>query len=787
MTEDPENPATRLLQAASRRGRLAARLAGWGLLLGVAAVAALALTPGLFTQRIPYDDADLGAVATGTIKATRDYAIPDEETSRRMRDEALSSVRAVYEHDPASADEALRRIHDAFAFARGQLGGEVEPAAGGRASGRAEAARVDQLAPHRAEIERRLQARLEDDEFAALAAAGFARDVEDAVSGLVMRALREPVIADREELSPHRDRGIVIRRLGPSGPRADEVLSEVAGIRDLAQVRAQVRADGLAIESLPPRIRDAAADLASREVRSSLKADADLTRKRREDAVEAVKPVVIQLRKGEKIIGDGERIGKRHLLIFAGMRAQSRATDLAQVRLGGGLFVVLLVLVLFGYARGGLHAFRPRKRDLLLLASMLTGMLLVANFWTAAADVLRDRTPEVPLEAWTYAIPFAAGAMLVRAVLGAEAALIFSVALASLCGVLAGGSIQVALFVLLGSLVGADRVARARDRRGIFRAGFLAGMAQAGTVLCFALFAGKLLTWDVLVSAGVAVAGGALLAPMLVLGVTPAVEWAFGYVTDVQLLELANLNHPALKGLIVQAPGTYHHSIIVGTLVEGAAEAIGANPLLARVCAYYHDLGKGLDPLTFGENQRGDNRHDHLPPEESARAIIRHVAGGLEIAKRHGLPAQVVAAIPEHHGTRLVGYFFHKALKEREGRPDLPPVDPEVFRYAGPRPRSRETALVMMADACEAASRAMSDPSAERLNALVKKLIDGIAADGQLDDTELTMRDLQAIARSFARTLESIYHARPDYPAAASGSQAQIAAGDRPEPRRLMN
>jgi putative nucleotidyltransferase with HDIG domain len=239
---------------------------------------------------------------------------------------------------------------------------------------------------------------------------------------------------------------------------------------------------------------------------------------------------------------------------------------------------------------------------------------------------------------------------------------------------------------------------------------------------------------------------------------------------------LANLNHPALKELIVQAPGTYHHSIIMGSLVESAAEAIGANPLLARSCAYYHDIGKGRNPLYFGENQKGENRHDQLAPAMSAVIIKRHVTEGLEMARHYRLPRLVADAIPQHHGTRLVGYFFHKALKEQEGKESPQPIDETIYRYPGPKPQFREAALVMIADAVEASSRSLQDQSTPRLQALVQKLINTIFSEGQLDDCDLTLRDLNLIAQSFVRTLEGIYHARPAYPPGAV--QPRPAAGD---------
>jgi putative nucleotidyltransferase with HDIG domain len=246
--------------------------------------------------------------------------------------------------------------------------------------------------------------------------------------------------------------------------------------------------------------------------------------------------------------------------------------------------------------------------------------------------------------------------------------------------------------------------------------------------------------------------------------VLPVVEGAFGYVTDVKLLELANLNHPALKELIVQAPGTYHHSILMGSLVEAAAQEIGANPLLARVCAYYHDLGKIRNPLYFAENQRGENRHETLAASMSALIVKRHVTDGLELARQWRLPRVVQDAIPQHHGTRLVSYFWAKAQRHAEEGGPRSGADEGVFRYPGPKPQSREVALVMIADACEASSRALEEPTEEALRALVSKRINEIFSEGQLDECELTLRDLNDIAGAMVSALEAIYHTRPAYP-----------------------
>ena len=240
-------------------------------------------------------------------------------------------------------------------------------------------------------------------------------------------------------------------------------------------------------------------------------------------------------------------------------------------------------------------------------------------------------------------------------------------------------------------------------------------------------------------------------------------EATFGYTTDIKLLELSNLNHPLLRELILRAPGSYQHSMMVGSLREAAAENIGCNSLLARVGAYYHDVGKAKNPGYFAENQKyGENPHDKLKPNMSALIIKAHVKDGIELARAHRLPKEIIDFIEQHHGTSLIRYFYHKA-KEMED-PDIPEVDEKDYRYPGPKPQSRETAICLLADGIEAASRAMPDKTPARLKGLVHNMINKAFTDGQLDECDLTLKDLNAIAQAFIRILNAIYHYRPEYP-----------------------
>jgi len=262
-----------------------------------------------------------------------------------------------------------------------------------------------------------------------------------------------------------------------------------------------------------------------------------------------------------------------------------------------------------------------------------------------------------------------------------------------------------------------------------------------------------------LLSAVIAIGGPVLLGPL------------FGMDTRMQLMALAQLNHPLLRKLQEEAPGTFHHSVIVGNLAERAADQIGADALLVRVGCYFHDIGKTLKPVYYIENQHdGASPYESLDPAASAQMVTDHVKGGVELARRHRVPERVRAFIPEHHGTRLVTYFYRKAAAAD------PKTDPEAFRYPGPKPQSRETAIVMMADSVEAVVRSSRDRSPERIEALVRAVIKERVAEGQFDECPLTLGDLKVIGDSFVGTLRGVYHARIDYPKPMVGEKSTIAS-----------
>jgi hypothetical protein len=481
---------------------------------------------------------------------------------------------------------------------------------------------------------------------------------------------------------------------------------------------------------------------------------------------------------GQVIAYEGEIVNETEL-------AQIRATGQLDNRMSFGSAAAGLLVAAIGGAFLGLYIylFQPREATTVPRLAMV-GLLVV--LWVAAARVFLSLVlPDNDGLYLAYILPVASAPMLVATLLDAGLAVAIAALLPGLVA-FAGYSmpdarlpgvgqpldpLQMVLAYGLSSLAGVFAVRRAERVNHYVMAGASVGGVSLALLFAFWLLApnheGVHLLWMLIASAlggfasAVMTVGGAV-----VLGVI------FGVTTRIQLMELGQLSHPLLRQLQEKAPGTFHHSVMVGNLAERAADVAGADPLLTRVGCYFHDIGKIAKPTYYIENQLDTgNPHDKLDPAVSARVVAEHVSTGLELAARYRLPACVRAFIPEHHGTRLVTYFFRKASAAD------PTTDPERFRYPGPKPQSKETAIVMLADSVEAVVRASKDKSFERIDQLVDEVISERVAEGQMDDSDLTMRDLKRIGDAFKETLRGIYHPRIEYPAAGKDERSKVGVG----------
>jgi putative nucleotidyltransferase with HDIG domain len=430
------------------------------------------------------------------------------------------------------------------------------------------------------------------------------------------------------------------------------------------------------------------------------------------------------------------------------------------------LAVTLFLSEWFGFAGREVRKVRLAARDFLFLCSLSLILLFLAKGVVEVLPSVPLWNRTVPARLYVYLIPLPAFAMIVRVLLNSEVAILFTVAASVLSAAAAGGRWPALLFLLLSGTAGAARSGRIQDRYRMLLVGIMtAPICALGAIALELAFHGTAGIWWAGLFAGINV----LAAGPITLAILPLAEYAFGYASDIRLMELASTGHPLLKRLMLEAPGTFHHSVIVGTLAEAGASAIHANPLLCRVAALFHDVGKVSKPQYFSENQAGsENVHDVLSPGMSRVVILSHVKEGLRLAKEYRLGDRIAEIIAQHHGTSYLYYFLDKAQAEIQERR----ATEETFRYPGPRPRTREGAIIMLADSVEAAARSLKDPTQPELDEMVMRIVNRAYLDGQLNECDMTLRDLHAVSQAFMRILSAVLHARVDYPESGKGPPA---------------
>jgi putative nucleotidyltransferase with HDIG domain len=485
----------------------------------------------------------------------------------------------------------------------------------------------------------------------------------------------------------------------------------------------------------------------------------ELTEQARDREAALVEPVTVQIAQNEAIVRRGDRVTPEQLEAIDEYGLRNARPDVA--RLGGWLFLaVLAVGLILGWIWRFRREFWHRNNALLL-----TGLVIVGTAVLMKATAGRLGLP--------YVLPTAAAGMLLAILLDTGLATLVMVVIALLGGALNGNSLEIAAYTLVGGMAGIIAIRRG-DRLQVFlQAGLAVACANVMVVSTFALL-GLHDTRGLLelIGASIASAAGSAVAAV---GSFAVLGNLFGILTVFQLLELANPSQPLLRRLLVETPGTYHHSLMVGNLAERAAEAIGADPLLTRVAAYYHDVGKLANPLAFIENQAGgENIHDQLDPEVSAQILKQHVADGIDIAYKAKLPKSLIAFIPQHHGTAIMSYFYARAKgaaaaplggpESTDGARAAAGIDERRFRHIGPKPQSKEAALIMLADGVEASVRSLSSRDEPAIRAMVARIIEERLADGQFDECDLTLRDVENIKEAFVGQLLGMYHSRIAYP-----------------------
>jgi putative nucleotidyltransferase with HDIG domain len=679
---------------------------------------AVALGIGFFIALAPVFPGELdvqeGDIAARTIRSPSSVTFESELLTEQRRDEAAAAIPEVLSFDAGIQPDQLDKLDAAIqGIAEVRDNPLLRPV-----DRRAELLRVENLS-------------------------GLSRDSIDTI--LLLPPERWPALADEA------------RRV------LDDVMSQSIAQDGVEPLRAgleqRVSPDFNAAEAL------VVAELARPLVAPTLIEDPARTEEAREAARLNIEPV-------QQSIAEGQAVVERDQTIDATSIEILREVGLLDPGIDWDLVMAAAVVAAVGAISVALYvlAFQPEAlsstRGLILLAVVVALPVLVARLYIGLTIDDEER------RFLAYLLPIAAAPMLVAGLVAARLSLVIGLVMAALVtfavvyqpsttlvdAITPLDALRVLFVYGFGALIGIWAVWRA-ERLGQYLAGGLAVAAVVAVVLFVTWLIdtdreAQDLAWIAAVSAMNGIGAGLVTAGGFV-----AVGSVFGVTTRLQLMELGQLNAPLLRRLQDEAPGTFHHSIIVGNLAERAADQIGADALLVRVGCYYHDIGKVLQPGFYIENQLGgDNPHDGLEPNASAEIIARHVREGLTLAQEHGLPPRIQAFIPEHHGTRLIVYFYRLASQKD------PHVDQMDFRYPGPRPQSPETAIVMLADSVEAVVRASSDRSAERISALVDEVIAERVAEGELDECDLTLRQLRIVGESFKQTLRGVYHPRIEYP-----------------------
>jgi putative nucleotidyltransferase with HDIG domain len=701
-------------------------------------------------QRAHVEPLAPGAIATESIIAPRDLKIIDESQTRHLQEQAAASELPIFNFDPARAREATGVIKKIFEAGRQSMR-EAEEAG-------------TSLSPEdlRRLIEDRTYIQLTAEQIAVLLENRFDLELEKLMVGHLESVMMTPIIESRSQL----------RELGASSiqyrnPETgyETIVNDISSVRDEISASAALRSERIEWGGYDARARKVLGEVLAWLVKPNLFYNAAETEARRQDRRESVAAVIVPFNRGEPVVRAGETVTS---IKAAALSEASLHRPISQraIEFAGTIVVVtLMMIVLWQYlSRHQRKHLRVRRHFLLQIACFIINLGLMRLFFmfASAMSLWATREPFNSQMSYRYLAPLAVGAALITILTDAHAAFIFSALLTVFVGVFSD-NVYLAAYTLMSSAGAIYHLQHCRDRTALVRAGLWIGAINAASALALDFLGASEADPLVILFDLFCAAAGGMLAAMVASIFLPLFEWLFEITTSIKLLELSNFNLPLLKQLAERAPGTYHHSIMVGQLASAAAESIGADALFARVACYYHDIGKSVRPTYFVENQSYmENRHDGLSPKMSSIVLANHVKQGIELARQHKLPPRLIAIIPQHHGTGLMKYFYYKARRQMGDRDD--PALEQEFRYPGPKPQTKEAAIVMIADSVEAASRTVQDPTPTKLRNMIDMIITRIRDDGQLDECDITLRELRMVADSFVKTLMGVYHHRIAYP-----------------------
>lgn len=735
----------------------------WSILIGVTIIFTILLYPNLVVKKHSYK---LGDVAEKNIKATKDFLIEDKDATEVNRREAVAKVLTVYDHDVTLSQTINQNVKKAFNDIRTVFNAEKNQdkialiPSETASTGTIATSVHDLLWQQKADFEENIGISVSDGAYNILEKENFLPNIATLICSILKEILDNGVVTNKELILKETDNGIILRDIST---KKEWVVNNLKHFYGLDQAKTMVKIIGQPLlENIDYTLRNMIVDFAQRLIQPNITLNRSETEERKKRAEAEIKPVFHKIKAGEMLLREGERVTKVQMLKLKAYQEGIKNEQILSSSIGSALIILCILMTTYIlYIHRQSRTDLTNNKNLLFIASVLVTFFFIARISASFAESVAHYT-SFPISASSiaYGIPLASGAMTICLFLGLELAIPMAMLTAIGTAIIFKNRFDIFLYFLINSSMAAFWMQNCRERKVFIKAGLKLGVMNVILVTVIDSYLGGSSITKLLWDWAFAFTGG-VGAGIVTAGITPLIEIAFGYTTDIKLLELANLDQPILRRLMIEAPGTYHHSVVVGTMVEAAASEIDANSLLAKVCGYYHDIGKIKKPLYFIENQtNGINRHDKLAPSMSSLILIAHIKDGVEIARKNKLGQVIIDTISQSHGTSLISFFYEKA-KQLKGEDA---VNIDNFRYPGPKPQTREAGLVMLADMVEAASRTLTNPTPSKIRGLVQHLINKAFSDGQLDDCELTLKDLHKIAKSFYNILSGMYHHRIEYP-----------------------
>ncbi|HLM60105.1 MAG TPA: HDIG domain-containing protein, partial [Pyrinomonadaceae bacterium] len=687
-----------------------------------------------------------------SIISPADISVTDSEETERIKQSARESVQPIFVYESKRAEEAVQSFRSAWEnLARKNESANSNANLRTNANEKSEAHTVWTGAGG-AEVGKTFAARK------------FSTNELEAVTR-ILRENAEGLIYGDQDRQYFQEEITINDRQKPS--QQSVVKMPESNMTALSDARKKLN-DGLGqIRSLSAKEVEAFSAALTPLIQPSVVFDGAATGNARQSVERTVLPVTISLKRGQTVVREGDTITPSALGQISAIRSYSDSTR--RLNRFFGLLAIISALFWTAWKFIQHRGIVPRlvlseEKTFALFGFIVLAQTALMAVFFRLAEFTAAQNVKAPLNdpsLWAFAIPFAFGSLLMTLLADRRTALFTGIFLSLIAGLLAPKGLEFALYAAITSAVAVYGIGRYRSRQSVTTAGILVGLASASTAVALIGYTQQpFILNTVMLAIGCGLASGLVTAAVTAVFL-PICESGFGILTDVKLLELSNADLPALGQLAMRAPGTNQHSHAVGQLAEDACRVVGANALLARLGALYHDIGKAAAPEHYVENQLGRNPHDRLKPAQSAKIIISHVTYGIKLGKEMGLPQRIIDFIPQHHGTRTLHYFLRKAQAEAHADEEVAEND---FRYPGPKPQFKEAAIMMIADSCEAAARSLSEPTPENIRFIVTKIIDAILADDQLDECDLTLRELTQIREAMIKSLVAIYHSRVDYP-----------------------